>query len=1459
MMSSTPKLWTVLLSLMMVSLMLVGVVALLEPVEAATNTSQLDFSPIYNQDVVYGTNDSTNGDFDGGSRSLPSSSAADAEGRPRDYGLPDDGVFAAETDVHPRFDLADFNSDDLNAWQTTGTGSKTVSVTNDQYETVHVIASAGGAGVGNPAKFELKIHYGDGSTETSQEFTAPDWYNDTYNPSGVYFLRDGMDRYSSTAGYQYENDPAIWGYAVSANSSKTLTEVTIDVTENQADAFNFFGGAATTQTSTETNNAPSASDDFASTDEDTSVTVDVVSNDNDPDGDSLDVDSITNAPSHGTAQITGSSSDKIEFTPGTDQNSDVDITYRVKDGNGGTDTATLSVTVNAIDDAPTVPDDSSQSTNEDSTVSVPDGDSADLLELASDPDAGDTLTISKIDGESFSDGKTVSLGSGATVTVNSDGSWSYDPNGQFEDLDAEDSTTDSYTYTIEDDDGDTDQGTVTLTINGQNDAPTGISLGSTTVAQSGGTNAVVGSFSSTDADSDDSHTYSLVSGPGDGDNDQFNINSGNLRTDDASSMAAGDYDVRMETADSNGATFEDTFTISVTDDVAPTLSSSVPADDSTGHNPVDELKLTFSEDIQFGSSGSITLNDIDGATTEETFDVTSDTGGGDGTVSISSDTLTINPTSNLQSSNEYAVQIDGTAIEDTASSPNSYAGISNNDDLDFTTADTDPSFTSGSSVSVTVDEDGSVDLTSELEATDISLSDTLTWSVESAPSNGGLSGVDGETLNTDGSNSPHTLGTSPTYTPNADVNGMDSFDVQIADTNPGSSTETITVSVTINAVNDAPSFSLPADPDQSVGNDTTQQTNSSFIDTATFDPGGGSDESTQSLSDFLVSNDNNTLFDTQPDIDNSGDLTYTPADSVEGTATVDVQVTDDGGTSNGGTDTSASKSFNITVDNREPSISSFSVSNPSGQDITISLDSDDQLSTINVSISGAEMTALTRGDFTETNNGGSYTYDATYGGSSDGDYTATLDAVSDTADNNGTSGHSDSVTVDTSSPSSGGGGGGGGSSPTTDDSETTVTVEGNTGQEEAGAGEDDETEDGEGDGATGDEPAPDIAVTVERPQPGQTLVIDGTSASIQEEEGDAEGGDTQDGNKDNGQDDGDDSQASDADSNVRADRLAVELDTTRNFELSITTYENDLTRSATTRDDAPLASTAGIPPRAGGVSGAAASAAVPQVDETLAPPEVQKAADSFESETETVSAGYVNVNHTLDPEEIAGATFEFSIRRAYLAELGVVPEDVELYHQTDDGEWAVRETEHIGSDDTHYRFEGTMSGFSVFALGTGASQVKVTTASLVESTVEVGEEATVSVTIENRGRSAVEETVELIVDRKIIDSETVTLDSGTTEEVTLSFSPDTVDEYDLAAGGIDLDPLTVQAAEDRSGETDESIETGESTDPNAEDTDNGLLLFGVGVVTICGVLLGIFLLRWRKNEEDDIGESPPPK
>ena len=92
-----------------------------------------------------------------------------------------------------------------------------------------------------------------------------------------------------------------------------------------------------------------------------------------------------------------------------------------------------------------------------------------------------------------------------------------------------------------------------------------------------------------------------------------------------------------------------------------------------------------------------------------------------------------------------------------------------------------------------------------------------------------------------------------------------------------------------------------------------------------------------------------------------------------------------------------------------PSISQFSIANPSGQNIEVSFDSDEILSTIEVALSGAETQTLTESEFTRNGN----TYTATYSGNTDGDYTATLATAEDADGNDGASGQSDTVTVNT--------------------------------------------------------------------------------------------------------------------------------------------------------------------------------------------------------------------------------------------------------------------------------------------------------------------------------------------------------------------------------------------------------------------------------------------------------------
>lgn len=99
--------------------------------------------------------------------------------------------------------------------------------------------------------------------------------------------------------------------------------------------------------------------------------------------------------------------------------------------------------------------------------------SGNVLANDTDLDTGDILTVSAVNGNAANVGNQITLASGALLTLNSDGSYNYNPNGQFESLAAGATANDSFTYTISDGNGGTSTATVNLTINGVNDAPTG--------------------------------------------------------------------------------------------------------------------------------------------------------------------------------------------------------------------------------------------------------------------------------------------------------------------------------------------------------------------------------------------------------------------------------------------------------------------------------------------------------------------------------------------------------------------------------------------------------------------------------------------------------------------------------------------------------------------------------------------------------------------------------------------------------------------------------------------------------------------------------------------------------------------------------------------------------------------------------------------------------------------------
>ena len=144
------------------------------------------------------------------------------------------------------------------------------------------------------------------------------------------------------------------------------------------------------------------------------------------------------------------------------------------------------------------------------------------------------------------------------------------------------------------------------------------------------------------------------------------------------------------------------------------------------------------------------------------------------------------------------------------------------------------------------------------------------------------------------------------YTPAADYNGADSFTFKVNDGLADSNTAT--VAITVDAVNDPPSFTKGVD--QTVLEDAGAQTVTGW---ATAISPGPANESGQSVAINVTGNTNLGLFAAGPAVAANGDLTYTPAPNAFGSATITLVAQDNGGTANGGNDTSASQTFDITV------------------------------------------------------------------------------------------------------------------------------------------------------------------------------------------------------------------------------------------------------------------------------------------------------------------------------------------------------------------------------------------------------------------------------------------------------------------------------------------------------------------------------------------------------------------
>ncbi|CAN0598551.1 unnamed protein product, partial [Laminaria digitata] len=114
------------------------------------------------------------------------------------------------------------------------------------------------------------------------------------------------------------------------------------------------------------NDAPVAANDTATTDEDTDVTVDILGNDVDAEFDTL-TPTITIMPSNGVASVNLDGS--VSYSPDADFHGTDSFTYEISDGNGGSDSATATITVNPVNDEPVAADDTA-TTDEDTDVNI---------------------------------------------------------------------------------------------------------------------------------------------------------------------------------------------------------------------------------------------------------------------------------------------------------------------------------------------------------------------------------------------------------------------------------------------------------------------------------------------------------------------------------------------------------------------------------------------------------------------------------------------------------------------------------------------------------------------------------------------------------------------------------------------------------------------------------------------------------------------------------------------------------------------------------------------------------------------------------------------------------------------------------------------------------------------------------------------------------------------------------
>ncbi len=567
------------------------------------------------------------------------------------------------------------------------------------------------------------------------------------------------------------------------------------------------GGSATTTlpltvTVRPENDAPTATNQSLTTEEDTPLTGTVTGSD--VDGDTLTYSLVT-APAHGT--LTLNTNGSFTYTPAKDYTGPDSFQALVSDGKGGTTTSTINIGVTPDNDAPTVGNQT--------------------LTTAEETPLTGAVTGSDADGDSLSYNLKTPAANG-NVALNADGTFTYTPNSNY-------NGSDTFTVTVADGKGGTVDSVISIGVTPVNDAPTTANQTLTTAEDTPLTGAVTGN----DVDGD---TLSY-----------------NVKTPAANGNVALNADGTFTYTPNSNYNGGDSFTVTVADGKGGTVDSVI----SIGVTPVNDAptsanqSLTTSEDTPL--TGAVTGTDVDG----DTLSYNVKTPAANGNVALNADgTFTYTPNSNYNGSDTFTVtvadgkggtvdsvisigvtpvndapttanqtlttaedtpltgtvtgtDVDGDSLSYTVKTPAANGNVALNADGTFTYTP-NSNYNGGDSFTVTVSDGkgGTVDSVITVGVTPVNdkpiTENQALTTAEDTPLSGAVMGSDA-----DGDTLTYTLKTGPangtvlvdtdgkfTYSPASNYNGADTFTVTISDGKGGTVDSVINIGVT--PVNDAP-------------------------------------------------------------------------------------------------------------------------------------------------------------------------------------------------------------------------------------------------------------------------------------------------------------------------------------------------------------------------------------------------------------------------------------------------------------------------------------------------------------------------------------------------------------------------------------------------------------------------------------------------------------------------------